>query len=97
MSLPEVLLWRILKAQDEVRFRRQHPLGPYVLDFYCVEANVCFEIDGAAHDMGERPARDARRDAWLAGQRIAVVRIPAVEVLRSPEAVAKAIIARCRS
>ena len=95
MTLPEVRLWRLLKDQASVRIRRQHPLGPYVLDFYCVEARVCFEIDGMAHDMGDRPVRDGRRDTWLAGHGIVVVRIPARDVLRSPEQVAEAMVARC--
>lgn len=97
MTLPEVVLWSVLNVQDEIRFRRQYPIGPYMLDFYCVEAKVCFEIYGMAPDMVERPGRGSRRDAWLAGQGIAVVRILAVEVLRSPVTVAEAIIARCRT
>ena len=56
MSLPERLLWRELRAQDEVKFRRQHGLGKYVLDFYCVKAKLCVEIDAIAHDMGDRPS-----------------------------------------
>jgi len=56
MSLPETLLWNLLrKAPDGVIFRRQHPVGPYVVDFYCAKAKVCFEIDGIVHDMGDRP------------------------------------------
>ena len=51
MTLPEVLLWNLLrKAPDGVVFRRQHPIGRYVVDFYCARAKVCIEIDGFAHD-----------------------------------------------
>ena len=96
MSLPEVLLWRLLKQQDEIKLRRQHAIGPYVLDFYCLANKVCFEIDAMAHNMGDRPARDGVRDAWLAAQGIEVVRIAAIEVLRCPQEVAEAIVARCR-
>jgi len=95
MSLPEVQLWRLLKRQDIVRIRRQHPIGPYVLDFYSAEARVCFEIDGVAHDRGDRPERDRHRDLWLAQQGITVVRIAASEVLRSPADVAEAMVRRC--
>ena len=96
MSLPEVLLWRLLRSNlARVKIRRQHPLGPYVLDFYCAERKVAFEIDGIAHDMGDRPQRDAQREAWLKSQGIAVIRIPAGEVLRSPEDVADAIVRYC--
>jgi very-short-patch-repair endonuclease len=44
-------------------FRRQHPIGPYVLYFYCAKAKLAVEIDGASHDMGDRPHHDLRRDA----------------------------------
>jgi very-short-patch-repair endonuclease len=61
-------------------FRRQHPVGPYVLDFYCVKARLAVEIDGIAHDLGDRPACDERRSDWLAGRGIRVVRITASEL-----------------
>ena len=96
MSLPEVLLWQELRGAPEgVKFRRQHPLGPYALDFYCAEAKVCVEIDGLSHDMGDRPARDDARDRFLVGQGIRVVRIAAAEVLRNPAEMADAIIRHC--
>ena len=46
MSLPEVLLWQQLRLQSDVKFRRQHPLGPYVLDFYCAKAKVAIWPSG---------------------------------------------------
>ena len=97
LSLPEALLWRLLKGSPQgVHFRSQHPVGDYVLDFYCAKAKVAFEIDGIAHDMGDRPERDARRDEWLCGQGIEVVRIPAADVLRSPEDVAESMVRYCQ-
>jgi very-short-patch-repair endonuclease len=97
LSLPEGLLWRLLKGSPGgVHFRNQHPIGDYVLDFYCAKAKVAFEIDGIAHDMGDRPERDAQRDAWLRGQGIEVVRIPATDVLKSPENVAESIVRYCK-
>jgi len=95
MSLPEVLLWNRVRAHPTVKIRRQHPVGPYVLDFYCASANVCIEIDGIAHDLGERPSSDANRDAWLAAQGIYVVRIAARDVLEGADDVAAAVIALC--
>jgi len=96
-SLPEALLWRHLRLQpDGVKLRRQHPIGDWVLDFYCAAAKVAFEIDGVAHDMGDRPLRDQRRDAALGALGIAVVRIAAGDVLRSPEAVAESVVRYCR-
>ena len=94
MSLPEVLLWRELRvAPDGLRFRKQHAAGSYVLDFFCARANLAVEIDGIAHDMGDRPQRDCARDVWLAERRIDTVRIAARDVLHDPVAVADSVIA----
>ena len=88
MSLPEVLLWRQLRRrQTGFKWRKQHPAGPYDLDFYCDAAKLCVEVDGQSHERATRPARDARRDAWLAGHGIATLRVSAVDVLRNMEGV----------
>ena len=87
-TLPERLLWAALRQkQHGLRFRRQHPAGSYILDFYCPSARLCVEIDGAQHN--QTTASDARRDKWLANQGIHVIRVPATEVLRDPDAVAQ--------
>jgi very-short-patch-repair endonuclease len=93
MSLPEVLLWKALKggAVDRLHFRKQHPIGPYVLDFYCDAAKLAVEVDGASHGAGDRPARDERRDAWLAAQGIATLRLPASLILRDVDAAVRTI------
>ena len=93
MSLPEVKLWLILRTRPNgIRFRRQHPVGPYVLDFYCPEAKLAVEIDGIVHDMGDRPARDDVRCEWLAGQGIETIRIAAKDVLIDAESVADGLV-----
>jgi very-short-patch-repair endonuclease len=98
MSLPEVMLWRVLRTKPEgIKFRRQHPLGPYVLDFYCATAKLAIEIDGIAHDMGERPARDDIRDRFLESKGLRVVRIPATEMLKDVGEVAQMIVKLCHS
>ena len=82
MSLPEILLWRQLqKRQTGYKWRKQHPAGPYALDFYCDAAKLCVEVDGEAHDRGGQPRKDALRDAWLEGHEIATLRVPAAEIL----------------
>ena len=94
MSLPEVLLWRLLKGQPQgVKFRRQHPSGELGIDFYCSDARLAIEIDGMSHDMGDRPERDVRRDAWLKSEGIETVRTAAKDVLKDHVAVADAIVA----
>lgn len=96
MSLPEVLLWRELKGKAAgVRFRRQHPVGGYILDFYCPAVKLAIEIDGISHDFGDQPERDALRDSWLVQQGIEVVRYAAADVLRDPVAVADSIRTIC--
>jgi very-short-patch-repair endonuclease len=88
MSLPEVLLWRELRKRScGLKFRRQHPSGVYVLDFFCNDARLAIEIDGNAHDLGERPERDEVRDQWFATAGIATLRIPASDVQRDMDAV----------
>jgi very-short-patch-repair endonuclease len=94
MSLPEVLLWQRLRgAPDGIRFRKQHPIDPYVADFYCSAARLVVEIEGEAHDRGDRPARDARRSAFLQGRGYRVVRIAAADVLKVADGVAASIVA----
>ena len=94
MSLPEVLLWKALKggAIERLHFRKQHPIGPYILDFYCDAAKLAVEVDGASHGAGDRPDRDERRDAWLADQGIATLRLPASLILRDVDAAARTIV-----
>lgn len=97
MSLPERLLWRELKGRaGGLKFRKQHPVGPCVIDFYCASAKLGIEIDGIAHDMGDRPERDEMREAFIREQGIALARFLATDVLKSPVDVAEAIVARCR-
>ncbi|NNC73690.1 MAG: endonuclease domain-containing protein [Sphingomonadaceae bacterium] len=93
MSLPEALLWRELrKRPGELKFRRQHPAGNYILDFYCGEAKLAIEIDGESHNRGDQPDRDAKRDGWLANQDIRVLRFPASDVLNNLEGVVRNIV-----
>jgi very-short-patch-repair endonuclease len=83
LSLPEVILWDCLRARrlEGLRFRRQHPVGPYVLDFFCPDGQLAVEVDGAQHDLPGQMAHDQRRDAWLGEQGIRVMRIAASDVL----------------
>ncbi|HEX8481965.1 MAG TPA: endonuclease domain-containing protein [Allosphingosinicella sp.] len=85
MTLPEVLLWqRIRGSAGGVSFRKQHPIDPYVVDFYCSGSKPIIEIDGQAHDRGDRPGRDERRDAFLRERGYRLLRIAATDVLKGP-------------
>ena len=94
LSAPEARLWSRLRERGPGKpvFRRQHPIGPYVLDFYCVKARLAVEIDGISHDMGDRPRRDMRRDAWLEARGVTVMRIAARELARGIDEAADAIV-----
>jgi len=93
MSLPEVLLWQRLKGSPQgIAFRKQHPIGAYRADFYCAALKLVIEIDGIAHDMGDRPQRDAARTCVLETQGYQVLRISAADVLKDADAVASAIV-----
>ncbi|WP_291308198.1 MULTISPECIES: endonuclease domain-containing protein [unclassified Devosia] len=83
MPLPEVIHWQLLRGGkvDGLRFRRQHPIGPFVLDFYCAERKLAIEVDGLAHDNAERFEQDERRTMWLNNQGIQVIRFMASDIL----------------
>ena len=94
MSLPEVLLWEQLRAGKlGTKFRRQHPIGPYIADFYSPSAKLVIEVDGEANDRGGRPQRDNTRDAAMQGAGLNVLRIAAVDVLKNMDAVLESICA----
>jgi very-short-patch-repair endonuclease len=94
LSPPEVQLSSRLRERVPGKpvFRRQHPIGPYVLDSYCAKAILAVEIDGVSHDMGDRPERDEHRDAWLKKRGVTVIRIPAAELARDFDQASDAIV-----
>ena len=82
LSPPEARLWVRLRRRQirGLKFRRQHPIGPYILDFYCAEVRLAVEVDGQCHDHPDRIAHDRRRTARLREQNIRVVRLAAESV-----------------
>ncbi|MDD5390362.1 MAG: HsdR family type I site-specific deoxyribonuclease [Gallionellaceae bacterium] len=87
----EQLIWRLLRDRRlrGMKFRRQHPVAPFVLDFYCHEARLAVELDGGQHV--ERTARDDERTAFLSRQGIRVLRFWNNDVLQNTEAVLEAV------
>ena len=77
-SLTERALWALLRDRrlEGVKFRRQVPIGPYIVDFVCLRHRLVVEADGPFHDE----AQDARRDAWFGLQAFRVLRFSNVEV-----------------
>ena len=93
LTQAEATLWRQLQRRQLAgrKFRRQHSVGPYVLDFYCPEAKLAVELDGAAHDHERAFRRDALRTAYLAAAGIRLVRFENRDVVRNLEGVLAAI------
>jgi very-short-patch-repair endonuclease len=72
----EQILWnRLRRKQLGVRFRRQHPMGPYIVDFFCPAARLVVELDGSQHGFETAIAPDERRTRWLEERGCEVLRI----------------------
>ena len=86
-SLPEKICWELLRAHrmEGIKFRRQHPIGPYFADFVCVSRMLVIEIDGRLHD--DRIEIDARRTAVIEKLGWRVLRISASDVLFNSDGV----------
>jgi very-short-patch-repair endonuclease len=84
-------LWRLLRDRrfSGYKFRRQFPIGPYYLDFYCPESGLAVELDGGVHGEPEKKANDEERDDFLRANGIVVLRFwnhqlgTQIEVVRS--------------
>jgi len=89
----ESKLWRHLRGRrfSDVKFRRQHPIGPYIVDFFCVEANLAIELDGGGHGHAEKVAEDAHRTLELHRLGARVLRFWNKDVFQNTESVLKMI------
>lgn len=93
MTEAEQVLWQALRGGqvDGLRFRRQHSVGPFVLDFWCPRVKLAIEVDGAIHEAEDQSARDAERTAHLAAYDYRVLRVSNDDVLNNLPAVLKTI------
>ncbi|PIK94239.1 DNA methylase [Synechococcus sp. 60AY4M2] len=98
MTPPERKLWTALRNnQTGFAFRRQHPIGRYIADFYSRDAQLVVEVDGVlAHSSEEALAHDQARDAYLRELGLEVLRVPAREVLSNLEGVYETIRHACQ-
>lgn len=85
----EALLWSHLRGRRLAgfKFRRQHPCGPFVLDFFCAARRLAIEIDGGQHFHADAQRRDRRRSEFLAARGIGVLRFGANQISASTDAV----------
>jgi len=91
----EKVLWQQLRNRqvNNLKFRRQHPVGSYIVDFYCAEKKLLVEIDGDSHL--EQVEYDIERTQWLESQGMRVLRFTNEEVLGSPVGAVAAILDFC--
>ena len=88
----ERALWRLLRQRPRgAKFRRQHPAGRYILDFFCVESKLAIEADGAQHLTSDGVAADEERTRYLTQRGIRVLRFTDREILLESEAVIRVI------
>jgi very-short-patch-repair endonuclease len=88
---PEKIVWGMLRSGrlGGLKFRRQHPIGPYTVDFFCHEIGLVVEVDGASHE--DRAEEDRQRTAYLEHQGLRVFRVTNADVSSDSEAVARGI------
>ena len=98
MTKPEFRLWLRLRKPglQGLRFRKQSPIGPWIVDFFCPERKLIVEVDVDQHGFPDGEERVAQRDAWLRGQRYRVLRFWNHDVLTNLEGVCEAIIATAK-
>ena len=85
----EKLVWGWLRDRrfSSYKFRRQHPYGPYILDFFCLEARLDIELDGFMHGYPTHRTVDAQRDAWLETRGVKVLRFWNSRLRREKQAI----------
>ena len=83
----EEMFWELVRNRKflDLKFRRQHQVGSYVVDFYCDQHKLVIELDGGIHNT--RKEKDQKRDRYLESQGFRVLRIKNEELLRSPQTI----------
>ena len=91
-----MLLWQQLRKRPTgLKFRKQFPVGQMTVDFACLERRLIIEVDGEGHSIGDRPRRDAARDAILRREGFRVLRIAARDVLENMDGVLSFVLGAC--
>lgn len=82
MTFSEARLWSCLKGKQLKgrKFRRQHSIGNYIVDFFCYSENLVIEVDGTSHDNYPAEKYDIERDRFLKQNGFKVLRINAIEI-----------------
>ena len=82
MTQAEILLWEALKGNKlmDTKFRRQHPISQFIVDFYCHKHKLVIELDGSIHNLEEQKERDVGREAMLKDLGLTIIRFTNYEV-----------------
>ncbi len=90
----EAILWRELRNRQLARwkFRRQHPIDRYIVDFVCLDAKLVIEVDGATHSTDDERARDASRTRELERLGFQVVRVTNTDVYKNLDGVLETVL-----
>ena len=95
-TLAEQKLWDMLRSRRLAgyKFRRQHPIGKYIVDFYCPFTNLIIEVDGESHDKPRQAEYDSARTEWLESQGYHMLRVRNEDVFGNLEGGAEEILAK---
>ena len=91
MTDAERWMWEHLRTIPDVRFRRQHPIGDYIVDFVCLRLNLIIEVDGAYHNEPKQQVEDTIRSEYLSEHGFLILRFTNEEVLYDTESVIQTI------
>jgi len=95
-NIAEKILWGALrKNRFGIKFRRQHPIGPYIADFYSRDINMVIEVDGEYHFTPEMIAYDKVRDEFMKSLGLAVIRVKVSEIFQDIDGVCEIIRNQC--
>ena len=99
MTDAERKLWKALRGKrlEGLKFRRQEPIGPFIVDFVCFERKLIVEADGSQHYEGEQKQKDIERDHWLREQGFEILRFSNSDILTNTDGVILRIFERASS
>src|ERR1700691_3376402 len=92
---PERYLWKLLSRlrSEGIKFRRQQPIGKYIVDFFCPASKLIVELDGSQHHLAETAAYDQERTRWLEEHGYHVLRFQNADVIKQRDVVFDSILA----
>lgn len=95
----EDVMWELLRNRKlaDLKFRRQHQIGDYIVDFFCAEHNLIVELDGPVHDAPERKKHDQKRDVYLKSSGYTVIHFQNTDVFEKTQQILETILAHIPS